>query len=161
MIKIANAPCSWGALEFDLDGESPGYIQVLSEMRETGYEGTELGDWGFMPTDPGDLSKELSARNLELLGAFVHVALVKEEAHEDGVNKALEVAGLMYSAGYKNAFIVLADDNGSVPERTKNAGRINSMWLDENEWKNFARGAEKVALAVREKFGMKDKIDIW
>jgi inosose dehydratase len=52
MIKIANAPCSWGAFEFDLKGEAPDYIQVLNEIAETGYAGTELGDWGFMPTDP-------------------------------------------------------------------------------------------------------------
>ena len=43
MIKIANAPCSWGVLEFDLEGEVAGYAQVLDEMRATGYDGTELG----------------------------------------------------------------------------------------------------------------------
>jgi len=32
MIKIANAPCSWGVLEFDLEGEAAGYQQVLDEM---------------------------------------------------------------------------------------------------------------------------------
>lgn len=35
MIKIANAPCSWGALEFDLGGGAPGYVQVLDEIVET------------------------------------------------------------------------------------------------------------------------------
>ena len=46
MIKVANAPCSWGALEFDLEGTAPDYVQVLNEIAETGYAGTELGDWG-------------------------------------------------------------------------------------------------------------------
>ena len=32
MIRVANAPCSWGALEFDLEGEAPGYVQVLDEV---------------------------------------------------------------------------------------------------------------------------------
>ena len=52
MIKIANAPCSWGVLEFDLEGKSEeiGFEQVLDEIKETGYLGTELGDWGYMPT---------------------------------------------------------------------------------------------------------------
>ena len=63
MIEIANAPCSWGVLEFDLAGSSPDYAQVLDEMRETGYVGTELGDWGFMPTDPTRLARELKALN--------------------------------------------------------------------------------------------------
>ncbi len=126
-IKIANAPCSWGALEFEMEGKSLGYEQVLNEIAETGYIGTELGDWGFMPTDPGELNKELSKRKLILLGAFVPVALSNESAHEGGVEKALRVAALMYDAGYKDAFIVLADENGSVEERTKNAGRINRI----------------------------------
>ena len=29
-----------------------GTRRVLAEMEATGYAGTELGDWGFMPTDP-------------------------------------------------------------------------------------------------------------
>jgi inosose dehydratase len=65
MIKIANAPCSWGVLEFDLEGKAPDYNQVLDEIKETGYKGTELGDWGFMPTNPVQLKKELQQRHLE------------------------------------------------------------------------------------------------
>ncbi len=155
-IQIANAPCSWGALEFDLDGQTAGFELVLNEMQETGYAGTELGDWGFMPTDPGELSKELLKRNLELLGAFVPVALANENAHAEGAQQALKVAGLMHDAGYKNAFIVLADENGSVPERTLNAGRItDQMGLDDASWSTFAKGAELVASAVKDKYGMR------
>ncbi len=156
MIKIANAPCSWGALEFELEGKSLGYRQVLSEMEETGYEGTELGDWGFMPVNPQELKKTLSEKNLQMLGAFVPVALAKEEVHAAGIELALKTAGLMYDAGYKNAFIVLADENGSVNERTINAGRITPEFgLTESQWKTFAAGAEKVAQAVKDKFGMR------
>lgn len=155
-IKIANAPCSWGALEFELEGKVLGYEQVLNEIAETGYTGTELGDLGFMPTDPQELHKEISKRNLQLLGAFVPVALVNETAHEEGVAKALKVAGLMNAAGYKKAFVVLADENGTVEYRTKNAGRIKGRdSLSANQMKVFAEGAEKVAKAVKEQYGMK------
>jgi inosose dehydratase len=155
-IKIANAPCSWGVLEFELEGESLGYQQVLDEIAETGYAGTELGDWDFMPTDPEELNKEIANRKLDLLGAFVPVALADETAHEAGVQQALKVAGLMYDAGYTNAFIVLADDNGSVKERTQNAGRIiDEQSLSAEQMKTFAKGAEKIAQAVKDKFGMR------
>jgi inosose dehydratase len=156
MIQIANAPCSWGALEFELEGESLGYQQVLEEMVETGYAGTELGDWGFMPTNPDTLQKVLHTKKLELLGAFVPVSLARAEAHEAGVNLALKTAGLMHKAGYTSAFIVLADENGSVEERRKNAGRITSaMGLSEQQWITFAAGADRVARAVKETFGMR------
>ena len=158
MIKIANAPCSWGALEFDLEEKSEeiGFEQVLDEIKETGYLGTELGDWGYMPTIPKLLKNEIDKRGLELLGAFVPVALLDINNHKKGVTVALKVAELMYNAGYKNAFIVLADDNGSVPERTQNAGRITpKMGLSKLQWKTFATGAENIAKAVRDTFGMR------
>lgn len=155
-IKIANAPCSWGALEFELEGKLLGYGQVLDEIRETGYTGTELGDWGFMPTDPVALRKEIEKRALTLLGAFVPVALADKSAHGAGVEKALKVARLMVEAGYKDAFIVLADENGSVPERTKNAGRIRGgQGLTEEQLQTFAQGAEQVARTVREVHGLR------
>ena len=69
MIRIANAPCSWGVLEFDLEGETVGFRQFLDEVKETGYAGTELGDWGFMLTKPQELGKELRSREMELVGA--------------------------------------------------------------------------------------------
>lgn len=155
-IKVANAPCSWGALEFELEGKALGYEQVLDEMQATGYAGTELGDWGFMPTDPTQLNAVLQAHQLNLLGAFVPVALVNEEAHAAGEEKALKVAALMHGAGYKNAFIVLADDNGSVPARTKNAGRIKpEMGLTDAQWTVFGKGANRIAQAVKNKFNMR------
>lgn len=155
-IKIANAPCSWGALEFDLEAEAPGYKQVIREIAETGYTGTELGDWGFMPTDPAELQAELKQEGLELLGAFVPVDFVREDQHDAGVENALKVAGLMYEAGFLQAYIVLADNNGSVPERTQNAGRILPEYsLSDEQWRVYALGVEKVARAVKERYGMR------
>jgi inosose dehydratase len=156
MIKIANAPCSWGALEFDLEGQSQGYDVVLNEMVETGYAGTELGDWGFMPTDPAELRRVLQNKPLELVGAFVPVAMAKAECHDEGVALALKTAHLMHAAGYTDAFIVLADDNGSVDQRTQNAGRITpEMGLSDEQWQTFAKGAEKVAVAVKAAYGLR------
>lgn len=158
MIKIANAPCSWGALEFDLEDKSEeiGFEQVLNEIKETGYLGTELGDWGFMPTDPAALREEVSKRGLELLGAFVPVPLANQKEHSNGLESAMRVAKLISDAGYNDAFIVLADDNASIPERTQNAGRITAqMALSQEQWKIFARGAEEIARKVKEAYGIR------
>lgn len=150
MIKIANAPCSWGALEFDLQGKAASYSTVLDEMQKTGYTGTELGDWGFMPTDPAMLKSELRKRSLTLLGAFVPVALSDAEKHAAGVASALKVARLLAAVEGSLPFIVLADDNGSIPKRTLNAGRVTpEMGLTADQWKVFAAGVEKIAEAVK------------
>jgi inosose dehydratase len=48
-------------------------------------------------------------------------------------------------------FIVLADDNGKIPERTQNAGRIKpEQGLSHAEWQVFA-GAESASQAVKQK----------
>ncbi len=157
MINIANAPCSWGALEFDLEEKSEeiGFEQVLDEIKETGYLGTELGDWGYMPTSPKLLKIEIEKRGLQLLGAFVPVALEDESKHKAGITSALKVAELMYSAGYKDAKIILADDNGT-DERTNNAGRVKpNMGLTDKQWEVYAKGAEDIARIVKETFGMR------
>lgn len=156
MIKIASTPCSWGAIELDLGGQTPGYVKVLTEMKETGYEGTELGYWGFMPTNPLELRKALQDYSLQLLGAFVPVELANDEAHDHGIELAIKTAQLLYDVGYENAFIVLADENGAEDERTKYAGQITpEMGLSEESWITFASGAEKVAKAVRATFGIR------
>ena len=156
MIKIANAPCSWGVLEFDLEGKAAGYEQVLDEISETGYSGTELGDWGFMPTNPFLLKKEISTRGLELLGAFVPVALSDPSSHEKGAEVAVKTAKLMTNAGYSDAFIVLSDDNGKDAVRTQNAGRIKpEMGLSQTQWEIFASGANEIAYKVRQDTGLR------
>ena len=156
MIKIANAPCSWGVLEFELAGKAAGYEQVLNEIHETGYQGTELGDWGFMPTVPSELRKELNKRSLSMAGAFVPVFLKDRSKHSGGAEAAVKTAKLMADAGYPDAFIVLADENGSVKERTLNAGRVSPlMGLNENEWKVFAEGANLVASEVKSRTGLR------
>jgi inosose dehydratase len=156
MIRVANAPCSWGVLEFDNAATSAPYGQVLDEMRATGYVGTELGDWAFMPTDPAQLREELAARQLQLVGAFVPVALARAETHADGIRTAVRTAALMRDAGADRAYIVLSDDNASVPMREAHAGRITANHaLDVRQWTTFADGAERIARAVREDTGLR------
>jgi len=158
-IRIANAPCSWGALEFaGLAGEPIGYRQMLDELRETGYIGTELGDWGFMPTEPAALRSELDGRGLAMVGAFVPVALKHAEAHADGAAAAVKTARLLAAVAERDGtppMIVLADENGAEPARTRNAGRATpDLGLSAAEWRVFAQGAEHVARAVREETGL-------
>jgi len=155
-MKIANAPCSWGVLEFELAGESPGYAQVLDEMSELGYVGTELGDWGFMPTDAGDLRAELDARGLTLLAAFVGVALADPETHGPGEALALRHARLLADVGGDTPFIVLSDDNGTSELRTHYAGRVRpEHGLTPAQWDTFVRGVHRIAEAVRNETGLR------
>ncbi len=158
---IANAPCSWGTLEFEgMQGERIDAGRMLDELRETGYTGTELGDWGFMPTEPGALYGELSRRGLSMVGAFVPVALKYPAQHAAGIAEAVKIARLLAGVATQagatiSPCIVLADANGTDPARTQNAGRVTpEMGLTDAEWAVFARGAEDVARAVLRETGL-------
>lgn len=160
-LLVGNAPCSWGSLEFaGLEGKPIGYAQMLDELVETGYRGTELGDWGYMPTEPSALHEELAKRDLTLVGAFVPVALKEEAAHASGEATALQVAQLMAEV-HRLArfdappFLVLADDNGTDPIRTNNAGRVRpEMALSDAQWTAFAQGANRIAGAIKKETGL-------
>jgi inosose dehydratase len=180
VIRVANAPCSWGVLEFDAEALRPGSgqaagvpaSQVLDEMAAAGYTGTELGDWGFLPTDPTSLRSEVGRRGLALVGAFVPIALAREDALEEGIERAIRTAQLMRTATRREGshsfssgrsaeegsgpLVVLSDDNTTVPHRTARAGRIRpDDGLAPNEWDGFAERASSVAAAVREASGLR------
>lgn len=156
---FGNAPCSWGMLEFDNTKASQpiGYSQMLDELAACGYTGTELGDWGFMPVDAVALRVELQRRKLTMLGAFVPVALKDASSHEPGIAAAVKTAKLLGAVASTPApYIVLADNNGTVAERTQMAGRATpSAGLSTAEWKTFASGADRVATAVFETTGLR------
>ena len=76
---------------------------------------------------PSELRKELDKRSLSMVGAFVPVFLKDRSKHAAGAEAAVKTAKLMADAGFPDAFIVLADENGSVKERTSNAGRVTPI----------------------------------
>jgi len=156
VIQLGNAPCSWGVLEFDPAAVRLPPAQVLDEMAAAGYAGTELGDWGFLPTQPSALSFEVAKRGLRMLGGFVPVRLADATALDVGVEQAVRTATLLAGAAGPHAFVVLSDDNATAPNRTERAGRIRPEdGLRDDEWDGFACRAQRIALAVREATGLR------
>lgn len=155
MIQIANAPCSWGVIE-NIEGERTTYVQVVDEISETGYAGTELGDWGFMPTDPARLADELNARGLKLLGSWVNVYLHNPARHDESIADCVRTARLLAAVGGPQAVIVLGNDPYGDPYRTKIAGRVRAQdSMSDAQWTLFADGANRVARAVKEETGLR------
>jgi hypothetical protein len=156
-MQIANAPCSWGVLEDAASDKAIGYRRMLDELVATGYAGTELGDWGYMPTEPVALRAEIVSRGLAMLGSFVGVALDDPNAHDEGEARAVRVARLLAAvAGETPPVVVLADANGTVPMRVECAGRITlEQMMPEDRWPIYARGANRIARAVLDQTGLR------
>ncbi len=155
MIKVGNAPCSWGIIE-NIGGERGGYARVLSEMSASGFAGTELGDWGFMPTDPLTLARELEKYQLQLLGSWVSVSLLDEANHQQNKADAVRTARLLAEVGGADNFIVLGDSPYSHPIRNRFTGRITpQLGMTQAQWELFAQGANQIAQAVQAETGLR------
>jgi inosose dehydratase len=146
-IRIATAPVSWGILEIEGWTWRKTYTEVLDEMVQAGYSGTELGPYGFLPTNPNELKRELGQRKLSLLGAFVPLPLADAERHQAGLQSALEVIRLLADAGAP--ILVLADSMD--PHRMDIAGSVTEAdGLSDEQWKRAAELVNTVALRARE-----------
>lgn len=155
MIQVANAPCSWGVIE-NIEGERTTYVQVIDEIHATGYRGTELGDWGFMPTDPARLADELAARQLTLIGSWVSVQLHDAARHDASRADCVRTAKLLAAVGGEHVVIVLGNDAYGDPRRAKIAGRVAvADEMSAAQWEVFALGADTIARAVRDETGLR------
>src|SRR5439155_8944758 len=78
-MKLGSAPDSWGVW-FEDDPLQIPWKRFLDEIAEAGYRWTELGPYGYLPTDPAVLERELAARGLGLTAGFVKFDLEDPEA---------------------------------------------------------------------------------
>jgi inosose dehydratase len=150
--KFASAPDSWGVLDFPGPSWEQSYQQMLDEMVIAGYTGTELGPYGFLPTDPALLAEQLLERQLTLLGSFVPVPLSDPASTGLVVDQIRKVGGLLSALGAP--FLVLADAQSA--ERDLIAGRVpsdGSAGLDAQQWKQVAKVVAE-ATQVTAEFGL-------
>jgi inosose dehydratase len=144
---FACAPDSWGVLDYPGPSWEQPYERMLDEMVEAGYTGTELGPYGFFPTDPKILQPQLEKRHLKLLGSFVPVKMTDPSAGAAVIDRIRKVGELL--AILKAPFLVMADDQSA--ERNAYAGRAYDAGcptLTAAQWKHVGRivgDAEKVA----------------
>ena len=148
MIRVANAPCSWGVIE-GIEGDRDGYRRVIDDMHDTGYAGTELGDWGFMPTDPAELRGVLDTRGLALIGSWVSVNLEDASKHKTSADDAVRTGRQLARVGGPRSVVVLGNDPYGNPHRTSIAGRVTPQdGMTDEQWQVFADGANYVARRV-------------
>ncbi len=142
---------SWAV--YEADRPNPPYARVLDQIAQAGYEGTELGPYGYLPVEPDALARELAARGLALASSFVPLPLEDPARRARCVESALAVARLLKSQGV--AELILADDEDDG--RRRSAGRVSgaSAAWSERDWREVGRTVRAVAEALGHSFGMR------
>lgn len=141
MIRIGNAPCSWG-IEFAGDPRNPPWRRVLADCAAAGYAGIELGPIGYMPEDPRVLADALAEQALTLTGGVVFRPF-HDAAAWDGVwDAARRTCRALVAHGARH--LVLIDSIS--PRRAPTAGRAaEAEQMAPGEWRGFADRIRRVA----------------
>ncbi|MEM8664066.1 MAG: TIM barrel protein, partial [Pseudomonadota bacterium] len=117
-IRVANAPCSWGVDYADAPDNPPAEA-VFAGIGAAGYRATELGPYGYAPTQPAELTSLLGRHGLTLIAGFLFELLHDPRAHATIEAKATDLLGLLKASG--GTRLVLIDHIS--PSRERTAGR--------------------------------------
>jgi len=153
MLRIGGAPISWGACEIPGWGSWPPYEQVLDEVAAAGFEGTELGPWGFLPADPGRLLAELDRRGLTVASGFVPLDLKNPADAVVSEARIRQTAALLQRLGAQH---ILLSDAGD-PLREQIAGRpelTRTHGLTADEWPGYLDRLQRLARLSMEEYGL-------
>ncbi len=148
-IKIGSAPAAWG-VNFPSDPHQTPWSRYLDEVAEAGYEWTELGPYGYLPTDRVTLERELGQRGLKLAGGFLMPVLEDPEAWPDIEKTLLSLGELL--AGLDAKFLVLIDDEYT----DQHTGEpVAAVTLDQDAWKILIDTTHAAAQIASQEFGLR------
>ena len=141
-------PDSWGVW-FPSDPKQTPWNRFLDEIAEAGYEWTELGPYGYMPTDPATLRAELDRRGLKMTAAFTMVHLEDPDAWPELERQML--GGGELAAGLGGRFMVLIDDTYS---NLFTGQSTRPSRLDDDGWKRLIDTTHRAADLAASRLGL-------
>jgi inosose dehydratase len=106
-LKVGVAPDSWGVWFADDPRQTP-WRRYLDEAARTGVTWTELGPYGYMPTDAAVLERELASRGLALAAGAAMFDLEDGAAWERAREEVTRTCELVAALGA--GFLLLIDD---------------------------------------------------
>jgi inosose dehydratase len=106
-VTVGVAPDSWGVWFADDRRQTP-WHRYLDEIAELGFRHTELGPYGYMPTDLDGLAHELERRGLTLTAGAVMFDLEDPEAVAGAAEEIESVCSTLTALGGQH--LVIIDD---------------------------------------------------
>jgi inosose dehydratase len=147
-IKIGSAPDNWGVW-FPSDPRQTPWNRFLDELVEAGYDATELGPFGYLPTDQAVLREELQKRGIKVTGTFALADLADPAAWPDLERQVLGAGELLAAFGAK--YLVLID---AIYSDERTGEPLRPARLDDAGWERLIATTHRVAAIARDKFGL-------
>jgi inosose dehydratase len=147
-IIVGNAPDNWGVW-FPSDPKQIPWECYLDETVEAGYEWTELGPYGYLPTDLKTLRAELDKRGLQVSGTF---AMAPLEDPDSWPELERQVLGAGQSLTFLGAKYLILIDGTYTGETTGKP--LSPTRLDKDAWHRLIDTAHRVADIAQRRFGL-------
>ncbi|WP_164923813.1 TIM barrel protein [Sinorhizobium fredii] len=140
-VKLANAPVSWG-VDYADDAKNPPWPKIMDEIAEAGYSYTELGPYGFYPTEPKRLASEFQSRGLTVEAGFVFQILHDPAKTDTVLDNAARTVQLLSAVGGR--YLVTIDHISE--ERMATAGRRDlAKKLSESQFEHMIGLIDRIA----------------
>lgn len=148
-LTVGSAPDSWGVWFADDPRQTP-WHRFLDEIAEAGYEWTELGPFGYLPTDPKILKQEIDKRGLKVTGSFVEGDLPNPDVSWPRIERQLRGWGEAFKQ-FDAKFLVLIQD---CYTNLFTGQQIAPARLGEAAFARLVDTTHKVARIAREDYGL-------
>ena len=150
-IRVANAPCSYGAFEITVGvlPDVPDAETVLAAIETAGYEGTELGPPGYLGS-ADTLRGRLEQHRLALVGGYIPIRFTEPDHWDEDLAAMGRTLDLFAAGGGEEAKPVLADAGSDERIRLPGrAARDRSIGLDDAGWQRLGEGVRRAAELAR------------
>ena len=149
VIKVGTAPAAWG-VNFPSDPKQIPWSRYLDEVTEAGYKWTELGPYGYLPTNLKTLKAELNQRQLKLSSGFIMRELENPDIWPEIEQEVLNAGELIAALGAK--FLVLID--GQYTDQITGEA-ITPDTLNSDVWKIMIDTTHSIARLAKKNFGLR------
>lgn len=149
-VTVGTAPDSWGVW-FPSDERQTPWQRCLDEIAEAGYEWTELGPYGYLPTDPAVLRPELEKRGLIAVGQAIDEFALEDPAMWPEMEKTIAASGALLAALGAEYFILI-----DAPYSNLATGEtVAPSKLDEAAWQRLIDTTHRIADLLKQRYGVK------
>lgn len=161
-ITITTAPCCWGVDDVN-NPDLPHWEKVLDEAQAAGFDGLELGPYGYLPLDPRRVGEALNRRGLKIVAGTIFDNLVSPANRENLLRQTNEICAFITQlprpetqAGQRFAAPYLTVMDWGHDERDYAAGHSDrAPRLGDVAWEAMVENIRAIAALARDRYGVR------